>query len=52
MASGKFVVRIPRELHQELVDEAQHQGVSLNALVTAYLAAAVRWRADEPEHIT
>lgn len=48
MASGKFVIRIPQELHQELVDEAARQGVSLNALVTAYLAAAVRWRADQP----
>jgi len=30
--SGKFVVRLPKSLHQKLVIEAQKEGVSLNQL--------------------
>ncbi len=30
--SGKFVVRIPKSLHQKLVIQAQKEGVSLNQL--------------------
>lgn len=30
--SGKFVVRLPKSLHQRLVIEAQKEGVSLNQL--------------------
>ena len=36
--SGRFNVRLPRDLHRELVHEAQRQGVSLNQLVVARLA--------------
>lgn len=43
--SGQFRVRLPVELHAELVAEAERQGVSLNTLVVAFLAAAVGWRA-------
>ncbi|MFW6174057.1 MAG: type II toxin-antitoxin system HicB family antitoxin [Elusimicrobiota bacterium] len=35
--SGKFVVRIPPELHRNLAIEAQEQGISLNRLVNAKL---------------
>ena len=31
--SGKFVVRVPKSLHQQLVIQAQNEGVSLNQLV-------------------
>lgn len=37
--SGKFMVRIPPEVHRELVLEAAEQRVSLNRLVTSRLAA-------------
>lgn len=37
--SGKFVVRIPPELHRNLVVEAHEQGISLNRLVSAKLQA-------------
>lgn len=37
--SGKFVVRIPPELHRNLVIEAHEQGISLNRLVSAKLQA-------------
>lgn len=36
--SGKFNVRIPPDLHRELVEDAEEQGVSLNQLVTYRLA--------------
>jgi predicted HicB family RNase H-like nuclease len=37
--SGRFVVRLPRSLHASLEWEAQREGVSLNQLVVAKLAA-------------
>ena len=36
--SGKFVVRIPKSLHQRLVIEADREGVSLNQLALLKLA--------------
>lgn len=39
--SGKFVIRVPRSLHRELVEEADHQGVSLNQYINVVLAHAV-----------
>jgi antitoxin HicB len=39
--SGKFVVRLPRSLHRELVDAAERDGVSLNSFVNASLGRAV-----------
>ena len=45
--SGKFVVRLPRSLHRELVETAEREGVSLNALVITALAKAVGSRIPE-----
>jgi predicted HicB family RNase H-like nuclease len=42
--SGKFVVRVPKTLHQKLAEQADAEGVSLNALVTSALAEAVGQR--------
>jgi len=39
--SGKFVVRLPRSLHRELVEAAERDGVSLNSFVNASLGRAV-----------
>jgi len=36
--SGKFVVRVPPEVHQHLALQAAEQGVSLNRLASAKLA--------------
>ena len=36
--SGKFVVRIPPEIHRKLVIEAEEEGISLNRLVSAKLS--------------
>lgn len=42
--SGQFRLRLPTGLHAELAAEAERQGVSLNALISALLAGAVGWR--------
>ena len=39
--SGKFVVRVPRSLHRELVQRAAREDVSLNQYVNVALAKAV-----------
>jgi antitoxin HicB len=40
--SGKFMVRIPRSLHRNLVRAAKREGVSLNQYITSLLAAGVQ----------
>ena len=39
--SGKFVVRMPRSLHQDLVEAAKREGVSLNSYVSVALGRVV-----------
>ena len=39
--SGKFVTRVPRSLHRELVQAAGREGVSLNSFVNMALSKAV-----------
>ena len=39
--SGKFVIRVPRSLHKELVSAADRDGVSLNTFVNVALARVV-----------
>jgi hypothetical protein len=39
--SGRLLLRMPEELHAELSRASERQGVSLNAFITATLAAAV-----------
>ena len=36
--SGKFIVRIPPEIHRKLAVEAEEEGISLNRLVSAKLS--------------
>jgi antitoxin HicB len=43
--SGKFLVRVPRSLHRQLVEAAERDGVSLNNLVNVILARAMGERA-------
>jgi antitoxin HicB len=40
--SGQFNVRVPKDLHMELVRKAEEEGVSLNALVTYLLSQSVQ----------
>jgi predicted HicB family RNase H-like nuclease len=37
--SGKFVVRIPPEVHRELAMKAAEEGISLNRLISAKLSS-------------
>lgn len=37
-SSGKFITRVPKTLHARLAARAKQEGVSMNALVVAYLA--------------
>jgi len=39
--SGKFVVRVPRSLHRDLVENARREGVSLNQYINVVLARAI-----------
>jgi len=39
--SGRFVVRVPRSLHRRLVQEAERDGVSLNAYCVSALSQSV-----------
>lgn len=38
--SGKFMVRVPPEVHRDLTIKAAEQGVSLNRLISARLSAS------------
>ncbi len=49
--SGKFNVRVPRDLHKALVYRAELEGVSLNSLVTAVLASSVGASHGQDKHI-
>jgi antitoxin HicB len=39
--SGKFQLRVPKQLHAQLVRQAEAEGVSLNTLAVSYLSEAV-----------
>lgn len=41
LPSGRWLQRVPRSLHQKLVELADREGVSLNQLVTSILSEAV-----------
>jgi predicted RNase H-like HicB family nuclease len=40
--SGQFNVRVPKDLHKELVRKAEEEGVSLNALITYLLSQSIK----------
>ena len=46
--SGKFIVRVPPETHRALAIRAAEQGVSMNRLVSARLAAERQRREPTP----
>ena len=41
LPSGKFIARVPRSLHARLTARAKQEGVSMNALVSAFLAECI-----------
>ena len=44
--SGRLLVRMPRDLHDQLAAQAHEQRVPLNQLVVALLSGGVAWRAE------
>lgn len=44
VASGQTRIRLPTELHDQLIDEAKRQGVSLNTLMVALLAGGIGFK--------
>jgi antitoxin HicB len=54
--SGKFVVRVPKSLHRDLVDAAEREGVSLNTFVNTALSRIIGSRfaiaENKPEYKT
>lgn len=41
LPSGRFIARIPRSLHARLAARAKQEGVSMNALVSTFLAESL-----------
>lgn len=41
LPSGKFIARVPRSLHARLSARAKQEGVSMNALVSSFLAESL-----------
>lgn len=41
LPSGKFIARIPRSLHARLAARAKQEGVSMNSLVSVFLAESL-----------
>ncbi|MBZ0272532.1 type II toxin-antitoxin system HicB family antitoxin [bacterium] len=50
--SGQFNVRIPKELHRDLVRQADNEGVSLNALVSYLLGRSVATQNGTGYHVS
>jgi len=49
--SGKFIVRVPKSLHRELVEIADREGVSLNMYVNTALGKAVGQHPSEQQKV-
>lgn len=43
--SGRTQLRMPKTMHRDLVEQADLEGVSLNAVITNLLAGGVGWQA-------
>ena len=52
LPSGKFITRLPRSLHARLAARAQQEGVSMNSLITSFLAESLgrKEAASAPHH--
>jgi antitoxin HicB len=46
--SGRFVQRVPRSLHAQLIAKAKEEGVSLNTLIVSLVSQGLGLRADPP----
>ena len=45
-----MLVRMPISLHEDLIEAAGAEAVSLNLFICGALAAAVKWQARDPPH--
>ncbi|HET7662043.1 MAG TPA: type II toxin-antitoxin system HicB family antitoxin [Rhodanobacteraceae bacterium] len=41
LPSGKFIARVPRSMHARLAERARQEGVSMNSLVSSFLAESL-----------
>ena len=51
-ASGRFVQRVPRSLHAQLIAQAEAEGVSLNTLVVSLVSQGLGRRQATPRRVT
>lgn len=51
-ASGRFVQRVPRSLHTQLIAQAEAEGVSLNTLVLSLVSQGLGRRQAPPRRLT
>lgn len=51
-ASGRFVQRVPRSLHAQLIAQAEAEGVSLNTLVVSLVSQGLGRRQATPRRLT
>ena len=49
-SSGKFITRIPKSLHTRLILRAKQEGVSMNALVTSFIAEYIGRKEAKSNH--
>lgn len=52
VASGRFVQRVPRSLHAQLIAQAETEGVSLNTLVVSLVSQGLGRRQVTPRRLT
>lgn len=50
LPSGKFVARVPRTMHARLAERARQEGVSMNSLVSSFLAESLGRRDIHDQH--
>lgn len=50
LTSGKFLVRLPKSLHVQLVERARTEGVSMNLMVTSLVAEGLGRHAVSRHH--
>lgn len=49
-SSGKFMTRIPKSLHTRLISRAKQEGVSMNALVSSFIAESLGRKESTSKH--
>ena len=50
MGSGTINLRMPAALHDQLIEEARRQGVSLNQLMVALLAGGIGFKLTQQDN--